>query len=348
MRKIIPNTAVVLMLVMCCSCAKERSSITNDAAKRYFDAWIATHHPGAMSTDLGVYILTDEPDGDKVGDGDPIEGAGFLLVDYTVTDLDGNISSSSKQDVAEQLGTFSQSVYYGPVFWATSEESLTAGVADGIKGMRINGKRKIAIPGWLRTTTRYASKEEYLANVTENTPAILTITVVDTVKNMKYHQAKMIEKYLASRNMQVDSLQYGFYYKSLKAPDSDKAMPEDTTVYINYTGRLLMLNPRTNSYTTKVFDTTIEDTAKVHRIHSASKTYTPSQINWASDSLSITMGTGASSVIAGFSRTLWQMKSMEKGVGIFISDFGYGSYGSGSSIPGYAPLIFEVELVENK
>jgi FKBP-type peptidyl-prolyl cis-trans isomerase len=51
-------------------------------------------------------------------------------------------------------------------------------------------------------------------------------------------------------------------------------------------------------------------------------------------------------MITGFALTLWQMKAMEKGVGVFCSNLGYQSSGSGSSIPGYSPLIFEIELVE--
>ena len=36
----------------------------------------------------------------------------------------------------------------------------------------------------------------------------------------------------------------------------------------------------------------------------------------------------------------------EAGSGIFIESLGYGYSGSGSSIPAYAPLRFDVELVE--
>ena len=53
-----------------------------------------------------------------------------------------------------------------------------------------------------------------------------------------------------------------------------------------------------------------------------------------------------STPITGFCQTLWQMGPMEKGAGIFYSGLGYGASGSGSSIPEYAPLIFEIELVE--
>ena len=58
------------------------------------------------------------------------------------------------------------------------------------------------------------------------------------------------------------------------------------------------------------------------------------------------MGSGSSSVISGFSLTLWQMKPMEKGIGIFYSPLGYGYNGSEPAIPPYAPLIFEIEIVE--
>lgn len=335
MRKIISYTAAAVLIAMCCSCAKERSSVTNDAAKRYFDAWIHVHHPDAPRTDLGSYIIEDTK-----GDGAPVEGAAFLSVNYTISDLEGNISSTSSEDIAKMLGTHSDATYYGPVYWDAAEGAMMAGVADAIKGMKVNGKRTVVIPGWLQTYTAYSSEEEYIANVTENTPAIYTIEVTDTVMSMNYRQIKLIEKYLGDRfGEKVDSLQYGFYYKRTGDPLDEDAFPEDTTVYINYTGRLL---------SGKVFDTTIEDTAKVHKIYSSSSTYSPSTINWAADSLSITMGSSSSSVIQGFSRTLWQMRSMEKGVGVFISDLGYGSYGSGNSIPGYAPLVFEVEMVENE
>jgi FKBP-type peptidyl-prolyl cis-trans isomerase len=40
------------------------------------------------------------------------------------------------------------------------------------------------------------------------------------------------------------------------------------------------------------------------------------------------------------------MKAMESGIGIFYSPLGYSYSGSEPSIPPYAPLIFEIEIVE--
>ena len=55
-----------------------------------------------------------------------------------------------------------------------------------------------------------------------------------------------------------------------------------------------------------------------------------------------------STVISGFAKTLKQMgklRSGSKAIGMFYSELGYGYSGS-SSIPGYAPLIFEIEFVD--
>jgi FKBP-type peptidyl-prolyl cis-trans isomerase len=67
-------------------------------------------------------------------------------------------------------------------------------------------------------------------------------------------------------------------------------------------------------------------------------------VTWGEDSSEINMG--GSSIITGFSLTLWQMRAFERGIGIFTSAYGYGYSGSGESIPGFAPLIFEIEIVK--
>ena len=138
----------------------------------------------------------------------------------------------------------------------------------------------------------------------------------------------------------LDSLKFGFYYRQTAAPDSDKEFPNDTTIYINYIGRLL---------NGKVFDTTIADTAKRYSLYSSSSTYEPVSIKFNKDDYTqIKMGTDESDVIDGFAYTLSKMKSHESGVGIFYSGLGYGSSGSGGSIPSYSPLIFEIEIVDKK
>ncbi|MFY7909802.1 MAG: FKBP-type peptidyl-prolyl cis-trans isomerase [Emticicia sp.] len=57
---------------------------------------------------------------------------------------------------------------------------------------------------------------------------------------------------------------------------------------------------------------------------------------------------GANGVVKGFEEGLLKMKVGEKATLVFPSSLGYGTTGSGSSIPPYAPLIFNVEIVSAK
>lgn len=54
---------------------------------------------------------------------------------------------------------------------------------------------------------------------------------------------------------------------------------------------------------------------------------------------------GSNSVVKGFEEGLLKMKVGEKATLVFPSSLGYGTTGSGATIPPYSPLIFSVEIV---
>lgn len=54
--------------------------------------------------------------------------------------------------------------------------------------------------------------------------------------------------------------------------------------------------------------------------------------------------TGASNLIKGFDQGVRKMRKGEKAILIFPSKLGYEHYGSGETIPPFAPLAFEVEI----
>lgn len=317
------------------SCAVEEETPANQDEKMYLDAWLVTHYPEAVRTGIGTYILEDTP-----GDGPGLVIPGYVRVTYTVTDLDGNITSTSDSLKAKQLGEFNKSYYYGPRVWSVSETSINKGLEDMISDMATGGTRRALIPGWTQTYKRYDTEEEYLKNETGNSHQIYTVRIDEVVEDIMQWQIDTMENYAAADPYfdGADSLSLGFYYKQIQAPESDdlEAMHSDTTIYINYTGKLL---------NGQVFDTTIEKVAKDNNIYSSGNTYAPVEVTMSSDSTAIQLG--GSSVITGFARTLWQMGPMEKGIGMFWSSYGYGSSGSGSLIPEYAPLVFEIEIVKD-
>lgn len=337
MKKIIKTIAYIVMAVAAASCARTVEPGANEASKRYFDAWMQIHHPDAKPSGLGIYVIEDEP-----GTGAVVTDDGFVYADYIVTDLEGNITSYTDRNTAKQLGKFDTTAFYGPKVITTMDNTIQAGLADAIVGMKVGGHKKVIIPSWLMTYSVYDTPEEYLNTSSSYSDAIYDITITDFTEDISKYEIERIGKYLTEHkeeygNMTVaDSLQYGFYYKELVPPTDTTSFPTDTSIYINYTGRLL---------SGLVFDTTDERTAKDHDIYSSSRSYEPVKIKWGEKYSDLKMGSSGSSVVSGFALTLWQMRAFEKGVGIFYSPLGYSYNGSGSSIPSYSPLVFEIEIV---
>jgi FKBP-type peptidyl-prolyl cis-trans isomerase len=360
MQKFFSTIAYISVALTVLSCAKTEQTGPNDAYQRYFESWMQINHPNAEASGLGIYIMEDIP-----GNGVEVGEEGYVLVDYKITDLEGNISSYTDALTAKQLGSYDPTLYYGPKFWTTTKTTLPAGVRDAVVGTKVGTKRTVIIPSWLMSYKDYESEadyldpplkkdEEYDASSFSNT--IYEFTIKGYTEDMDQWQIDSIGRFFANPQIKVDgtpanklfitstgsqmtaadSTSLGFYYKQIKAPVNTEEFASDTTIYINYVGKLL------NGL---VFDTNIERVAKDNNLYSATKKYEPMQIKWGEEYTDLTMGTDKSSMISGFAKTLWQMKDMEKGVGIFYSNLGYGYSGSGSSIPGYAPLIFEIELV---
>lgn len=317
-------------------CAKSEKTSPNADEQRYVEAWIQVRHPEAEMTSLGTYMLSDTP-----GTGDAFEGHDFVMVEYTVTDLEGTVTSTTSMKMAQQIGSYDKSYYYGPAVWPTYDSSLPVGIEDMLKGMKVGGTRTSVIPAWLMGYDRYKNPSDYLKHSTDNSTAIYSVTLTGVSDDILKTQIDSMEVYAAKHLESVDSTSYGFYYKQLKEPKDTLAFPSDTSIYINYIGRLL---------NGQVFDTTIKDTAKFYNIYSSSSTYEPVKVSWGESVSDLKLysdsSSDGSSVITGFALTLWQMHKYEKGAGMFFSPYGYGTSGSGKAIPGYAPLVFEIEIVD--
>ena len=323
-------------------CAKEVTSGPNEANERFMKAWMHVYNQ-TKGTDiepsgLGIYILEETP-----GDGAEVTENGYAIVEYVKTDLDGNISEYTDALTAKQLGAYSPASYYGPKVWLTKDETIQAGLQNALVGMKVGGRKKVLVPSWLMTYSTYGSAAEYLKHSSDYANTIYDLTIKDFTESIDEWQIEAIKDYIGTPDTFTNDTT-GFYFKREGTLPADaKEFSKDTSIYINYTGKLLG---------GLVFDTTSERTAKEQDIYDPAKTYGPVKINWSESAGGITMGSSSSSVISGFARTLWKMryvpdsKYRDKCIGIFTSSFGYGYSGSGSSIPGYAPLIFEIEVVD--
>jgi len=362
MKKTLSAAAAVSVLLAFTGCAKEKQETTNEAAKRHFEAWMHVNHPDAEKAGLGIYIIKD---GAGTGEAEGIEGAAagldfgdapYIYVTYTVTDLEGNVTSTNDIKVSRQIGKYDPSYYYGPAVWVNSTSSIPIGVREMLKGMKTRQKRTAVIPSWLMGYKEYGTEAEYIGNETEGSDCIYTVEVADTASDIYRKQIEKIEKLeyeytdsLGNRKIwkvsAKDTVYNGFYYLKIKSGEpvkgedgkkSLKAMEDGTGIKINYTGRLL---------NGQAFDTTDEKVAKDNNIYKPLKTYAATSATWSADSTAVKIG--GNDVVQGFSSTLVRMKYYgAEGIGVSFSPLGYKDTGSGSLIPGYAPLIFEIKIEE--
>lgn len=336
MRKYIIPSVVALALAI--SCSKVASTGINDENKRVFDAWRELHYPDAKKTALGAYIIEDEPGtGPKMSDSQTYP---YIRFTYTIYDLKGNVQKTTSEKLAQQVGTYSDEGYFGPqiLYRGAFGDGVYAGLDEAFRTMNVGGRRKLVLPGWLCSYGDILKDADYYLRNGSGTSSIYELRALEQISDIERWEIDSLYRYV--RNVYPamspdDTLKNGLYYHCEVSPKEDApAFDRDTVIYINYVGRLL---------DGKVFDTSVRDTAIKYGIFSPSGSYGPKEVKMKDTYSESTMGD--SNLIEGFSFTLSKMHPFEKGVSMFYSGLAYGASGSGSSIPGYCPLRFDIEVV---
>ena len=317
-------------------CAQTPSTNYGELAQMEFDAWASVHRQaGWQQTELGSWIteITDDASRTAVGSADDYP---YLRISYTVSSLSGTVTSTTDKATAQKIGTFVKQNYYGPQMLYRGSNGIYAGLEEVVNTMHEGGRARVIIPGWLLTNDRFSTKEKYLANMTESVSALVyDFTVEELISDVDAWELAALKDKLPAG---ADSLTTGVYYVCEKQSDDSTEFASGDKVYLNYVCRRLM-----DGY---AVDTNIADTAKVYGLYDASKTYSSLLINWADAASGLTMTSSESSMIDGFAAAVFQMHLHEKGHAYMVSSQAYKASGSGNTIPGYCPLIFDLEIVE--
>lgn len=331
------------------SCAKVVTESDNLSERRAYDAWVKVHYPDARRTAKGIYVIEDIP-----GSGEEIMDSCYVYYNHVIRNLyDNTITSYNQAEYAKQLNVFDKYAQYGESikYFVPSAGpdfvELVASTDTLLSRIRVGGKRTLIIPGWITNANKvYRTEGEYLAQVKAGKPVIYSVEFVKQTKNIFKIQREAIEKYMTERGMPVTDTVAGlngYYFFRDRMREIERGVTTldtvkfkaDTTIYINYIGRLL---------NGTVFDTNIKDTAIKWGLGTRTSAYKPATIVWKADSSQITFN--GSTVISGFYNTLWKMHPFQSAQGIFTSEYGYGASGTGTRIPGYTPLVFEIDIVE--
>lgn len=321
-KKLLP--AFLPVLFIACACAVDPEDDTDYFYDRVMKAWINVNHPGLKPYgEQGAYIL----DMDR-GTGSPVSDSSYVWVHYVKRTLDGTISSTNIQDLAEQLGTYTISSWYGSNIWRVDQGYVPKGLEEVIKTMRAGGHATIAVP---RTASTHTSSNYKAFNSTQELDNTLFDVTIDTiVTDINAYQEAVMREWFQAHFSRTDTLINGLYFQKLdeKTADSD-TIPEGSSIKVRYIGRLL---------NGQVFDTNIEDTAKFYRIWNASTTY--EALSFEFNKSEDNQQSGSNSYVAGFQQAVLHMNYGETALTLFNSTLGYGDGGSAPSIPEYAPLIF--------
>lgn len=342
MKKIIP--ILISAAVLLSSCAKTVSVETRALEAQALAAYMEKYHSGAyQKTTMGAYVFTAD---EVPGTGAQLGEQAYIRVNYTAEDRAGRFSQSTLADVNKKNGNYSSRNYYGPQVMYCAENSLKAGVEELLTGngttlgpMKVGGTRKALIPGWLMTVSRYGSEADYIENVS-GTEAVYTVTLVDAFADVEKWEKDSLARYIAANYpdaVEDTEIGGGWYIVLTKEVAGAAALSENSDVYCYYTLRDLA---------GRVIDTNVEKVARNNDFYSSSSKYVPALINWNSDYRKITMTTSETDVVDGFANAFLHMHQYEAGTAIFWSGLGYSSTGSGSLIPAYSPLCFDIELTE--
>ena len=176
MNKTIKTILLLAAALAAAGCAKTPEEGANDANVRYFNAWMEVNYPDLQPSGLGIYVIEEEE-----GTGVEVKEDGFIIADYVISDLEGNISSYTSKDIAKQLGTFDTTAYYGPKVLTTIKTTIQAGLADAVIGMKAGGRKKVIIPSWLMTYKSYDDPADYLKNSSTGTNTIPDCDIIDCI-----------------------------------------------------------------------------------------------------------------------------------------------------------------------
>lgn len=147
----------------------------------------------------------------------------------------------------------------------------------------------------------------------------------EVMDELKDSEEKKLASYVSKNKLEPQKTESGLQY-IIDDKGSDQ-MPEDgDTVVVNYVGSL------TND---KVFDTNIEETAKKENNFNPGRDYEPLKLRLGHDP-----------VIEGWTEGMKLIGKGGKATLLIPSNLGYGEQGGGGDIPPYAPLVFQVELVD--
>lgn len=325
MKRIYAAAAAIALLAIAFSCARDVAESTTASYNKKLASWVRLNYGKDISpNDSGAFVLELVP-----GTGKQINGSSFVCAHYVCTDLQGNILSTNREELCKQLGTYSITDYYGSDIWQMGTNAVPTCIETELLKLRAGGKVKIALPVG-QTTPKRSGYNAFAGSYTDN--VIFEIEVDDVEADIDAKQDEILKEFSKNHFGGADTTTAGFYYVLRSETAGCDSIPDEREIKVWYIGRLL---------DGKVFDTNIQDTAKLYRIYNPAGSYEALTLTYYKDLSSFLSN---SSYVQGFTYAIWMMKHGDTADTFFRSDYGYGAGGKSTNIPEYCPLRFTLYI----
>ena len=317
--------AIILafMAIAFVSCAEDKAESNRSIQERVLNAYLDSKdfkakYPNAEVMPSGIVILEQQ-----LGFGDVLNRRDAAYFEYTTQSLSGEYLNTTDEDVAKQLGVFSNSKYYGPALFEIGYKSTYVGLEEVMTGMQEGGRVKFILPPWLTNTE---SEPEW----GESSNLIFDIELKHVITDILKWEEDSMKAYANLHYPGLDTLSSNFYLKKLS--ESSKDSLESGSVKVYYIGRLL------DGF---VFDTNIKDTAKKYGIYNPDNEYNPLDVVYRKDLDEMLKD---NSLVTGFCMAIQNMGYNETAFTMFGSKYGYDSDGKDPIGP-YQPLTFWLQTL---
>ncbi|TVR72125.1 MAG: hypothetical protein EA408_07335 [Marinilabiliales bacterium] len=243
------------------------------------------------------------------GQGAKPSAGDWLIISYTARTLFNQVFDTTDEDVAIRNNIHSSNQIYGDRRLEL-DAIMVSGLKEGLKMTREGGAATLIVPSHLG----FGSKGTGV--VAPYTTLIYDFELVKVIDDPAAYEEELIEKYLESytdsTHLVVTARESGLYYIELVEGTGNNHPEEEDRVDVYYLGTF------TDG---RVFDTNIGGSLFSFPI-------------------------GAEAAIPGFEEGVMLMKPGGRSRIIVPSVLAYGEHGSGEKIPGYTPLVFDIELFD--
>ena len=308
------------------SCAEDKSESNRSIQERILNAYVNSadfkaKYPDAEFWESGIVMLEYTQ-----GTGETLDSREAGYFEYTTQTLSGEHLNTTDEKLADTLGLFAHTNYYGPVLFETGYKTTFIGLEEVFVGMKEGAKAKFILPPWLTKT----DNEPDWGN---NQSLIYDVELKHVISNILEWEEDTMKAYANIHYPGLDTLSSNFYFKKLN--DIPKDTIKEGTLDVYYVGRLL------DGW---VFDTNIADTAKKYGIWSSENTYEPLEVTYNDDLDAMLKD---NSLVTGFCMAVQEMGYGDKAFTMFGSKYGY-DYDGKDPIGPYQPLIFWLHILEKE